>query len=131
MKFKYIDPEGYEIESEDLSLIKKEFSRNYKEWINGSGDSSLEVAGKTLIIFKLEKGIFIMQLSDYSAPLIHKNLQSNTISYYVGGEPMNIPDVCLGNEEIAYKIVSYFIKNKGKLLPDYKWIDIHDYVDDI
>lgn len=131
MKYKYIDTNGNVINDLNDKLLKDEISKSYKLWLEGSGDAAIESSNNIdLIILKLETGIFIMQLSDYTTPLINTEEETKVLTHYVGGEPMKIPSNCLCNEETAFKIIKYFIENDGELHPDYNWIDIYELIPD-
>lgn len=67
MKYKFIDCNGFVIDKFDDNSLKWELDKNYKEWLKGSGDAAIEAFNIELILIKLEKGIFIMQISDYSS----------------------------------------------------------------
>lgn len=129
MKYKYIDTNGNVINDLNDKLLKEEISKSYKLWLEGSGDAAIEFSNIIeLIILKLEKGVFIMQLSDYTSPNINPNQETKVLTHYVGGEPMKIPSNCICDEEIAFKIIKYFIEKDGKLHPDYNWVDIYELI---
>lgn len=130
MRYKYIDTEGNVIQDPSDNVLKKELSKNYKEWTIGSGDAAIESNITELIILKVEQGIFIMQLSDYTSPRIKPEEDAQVITHVVGGEPMDIPSVCLCDEEVAFEIIKYFIENEGGLYPEYQWMDIYSLIPD-
>jgi hypothetical protein len=121
-------PEG-ETKHTSLNFIKEFLKQDPVYWKTGSGDSSLLVIpNECLIFFKLPGGIFIQHLPSVTSPLIKKNKTAIPLTHYVGGDPMEVPDVCLCTETTAFQIFSYYIKNAGKLHPGYSWVDIYDYI---
>lgn len=123
-RYKYIDTEGNLIENLTRYIVDYELSREYTEWLKGSGDSCIEGNIPELIIVKLEDGIFIMAMDDYSSPLINEEFIDVQIEHYIGGEPFKIPKSCLCDKETAIDIITYYIENSGQLPPSYNWIDV-------
>lgn len=128
MKYKYIDTYGRVIENLDEIILRNELKKSFKEWQKGSGDAAVESSTIDLIIIKVEPGIFILQLADYTSPHIHSNEETKVLTHHVGGEPMKIPSNCLCDEETAVQIIKFFIENDGQLNPKYHWIDINDLI---
>lgn len=130
MKFTYNDSCGPDIDIDNLASLSEILKKPFSHWARGGGDSSIELPGNNcLIFFKTEQGIFIQHLQTYTAPLIRTNYQAiQSVTHYVGGDPMEVPDICLCNEETALNIFEHFI-NTGELTPDYKWVDIYDYIE--
>lgn len=123
-KYKYIDTDGSLTENLSKEIIDNKLSKDYTEWLIGSGDSCIESNIPELIIVKLEEGIFIMALDDYSSPLINNEFNDIWIEHHIGGEPFKIPKSCLCNKEAAVNIVTHYIENSGELSSSYNWIDI-------
>ena len=118
--------------ADNLDSIKEVLSKPPSYWNGGSGDSAINLLGKKdcLVFFKIDEGIYIENLPSSTAPLIKPNQEAKKVTHYVGGDPMDVPDICLCDEETAFKIISYFIENNGELLPDYDWVNIFDYIED-
>ena len=129
MRDTYGDTINADSEQTGLDFIRDVIIQPANYWKQGCGDSSIKLGvNNFLIFFKTEQGIFIQHLPTYNAPLIQTNYaQINTITHYCGGEPMDVPDICLCNEEVSLDIFKYFI-NTGELYPEYKWVDIFDYI---
>ena len=119
-----------ELLCKDYLPLSNLLNQNFEHWNFGSGDSCIRLynADDGIIFFKTKYGIFIQDLSSMTAPLININESANTITHYVGGEPFDVPDICLVDEKEALKILCYSIENKGELHPEYNWVDIYDYI---
>lgn len=124
MKYKYIDTSGYLIENLTEAIINKQLSRNYTDWLKGSGDSCIEGNIPELIIVKLQEGIFIMTMDDYTAPKINNEYDTIYLEHYIGGEPFKIPKSCLCDKETAINIIMHYINNYGALYSSFKWVDV-------
>ena len=109
MKYKYIDTDGNMIENLSKEIIYKELSRDYTDWLKGSGDSCIEGNIPELIIVKIQEGIFIMTMNDYSSPIISDGFDNINFEHYIGGEPFKIPKSCLCDEETAVNIIIHYI----------------------
>ena len=63
-------------------------------------------------------------MDDYTSPLINDEFRDIQLEHYIGGEPFIIPKKCLCDKETAIDIITYYIKNSGKLPISYNWINI-------
>jgi hypothetical protein len=125
MEYIYSDTNGVETKKTDIEFIKKIIKKPYENWLEGTGDSSIHInPTERIVFFKLKEGILLLYHPDYISPLIKKGVKPNILIHYVGGEPMEIPDICLCDEDIAFKIITHFIESKGELSKDYEWVDI-------
>jgi len=131
MNYQFINTDGEDIYCSSIDCIQEVISKPYEHWLSGTGDCAIQVKPEErLIFFKLQQGVFIMQHPDYLAPLIKPAaLPAKAITHYVGGEPTDVPDVCLCNEETAFDIIKSYIESGGKLDAKYKWVDIYEYID--
>ncbi|MBL7746243.1 MAG: hypothetical protein JNM19_02345 [Chitinophagaceae bacterium] len=131
MEYIYADTDSVETKYTDLNFIKGVLQKPYQYWLSGTGDSAIQVKPEErLIFFKLRQGIFIMQHPDYLAPLIKPAARSaKAVTHHVGGEPMDVPDVCLCNEEVAFDIIKSYVESGGKMDAKYRWVDIYEYID--
>lgn len=114
----------------DLNALSNLLKEKCDHWDYGSGDSGIRLDENDdgLIFFKTPKGIFIEDLSSVMAPLIKDIEPANIVTHYVGGDPFDVPDICLMDEQTALCILSYAIENNGELHPKYKWVYIYDYI---
>ncbi len=105
-------------------------NEDHEHWKGGSGDSAVNLPGTndTLIFFKTEQGIFIEDLTTVTAPVIDPGMEILSVTHYVGGDPMDVPNICLMNKEQAIRIITYFIENNGSLSPEYTWDYIYNYI---
>lgn len=125
MTYTYTDINGKENEYDDIFIIKDILKKPYEYWLGGGGDSAIHVnSEERLIFFKTVEGVFVMQHPDYLAPVIN-NESSDFIEHYVGGQKMEIPTLCICNEEVAFEIIEHYVL-EGKLHPDYSWVDIYE-----
>lgn len=131
MEYVYIGIDSTETKQSSLDFIADIVNKPFEYWQQGSGDCAIQVKqDERLIFFKVEKGFCMMQHPDYLVPLIGQaNSLSETITHYIGGEPMKIPIICLCDEDKALEILQHFILTNGELPPAYKWVDIYDYMD--
>lgn len=131
---KYIIEDNYGDRKTHTSLqaIKEILKNPPSHWESGGGDSAINLIRNSacLIFFKIPEGIYIENLPQHTAPLFVAGQEAKPLTHYVGGEPMDVPDVCLCDEETAYAIMSYFVENGGALHPDYEWVNIYDYIAD-
>lgn len=68
-----------------------------------------------------------MQHPDYLIPITEDKMKQDpkTLSHYIGGNEMSIPDNALFSEDEALEILSEFAEKK-QLLDKYKWIDLYN-----
>ncbi|WP_299248056.1 hypothetical protein [uncultured Aquimarina sp.] len=130
MKYYLTDHLGKRNEESNLENLKKMMKHTpFNEWEKGSGDSAISFSdtNEQLIFFKLEKGVFIMQHPDYLVPMTENRMQqkAETLTHYVGGNEMSIPNNSLFSEEDAFEVLSIFAENK-ELSNKYKWIDLYE-----
>ncbi|WP_108867169.1 hypothetical protein [Aquimarina aquimarini] len=130
MKYYLTNCLGEKGEESNLEALKKMIKNtSFNEWKKGSGDCAINFldTNEQLIFFKLEQGVFIMQDPDYLIPMTADKIKqkAKTLTHYVGGNEMNIPDSSLCNEEDAFKILKRFAQNK-ELSNKYKWIDLYE-----
>lgn len=130
MKYRYIDPKSNVVLDLSTDNLKIELNKSFKNWLLGSGDASIEGNIPELIIIKVKDGIFIMNLSDYSVPIISSDEQVTVIEHYVSGEPFMIPSISLCNEDTAFNILSHYIETNGELLNQFEWVDLYSIIED-
>lgn len=130
MHYIFSGNDGIDHEKTDLDFLREVLNYPFTYWMEGAGDSAVYVnARDRLIFFKMPEGVFIMQHPDYIAPVITKDKHPAALTHYVGGEPFEIPDVCLCDSNTAFKIISHYIQSTGELFPGYYWSYISDLIE--
>jgi hypothetical protein len=123
MKYTFSNVNGEQSEQIDMDFVKSILELPESYWLEGGGDCSINVnEEERLIFFKLKEGVFIMQHPDYLSPKIESKAPTY-LSHYIGGEEMQVPDICLCDKETAFEIIKSYITNQ-KLTEDYEWVDI-------
>ncbi len=130
MKYYLTDYLGKKDEESNLETLRKMIKHiPFNEWKKGSGDCAINFpdTNEQLIFFKLKQGVFIMQHPDYLIPMTSDkiNQKAKTLTHYIGGNEMSIPDNSLYNEEEAFEVLSAFAQHK-ELSSKYKWIDLYE-----
>lgn len=124
----YNGPIGDPIENPSNEFLKKIILESSPEyWLQGSGDSCLEVEGldERLIFFYDEPyGFFIMRHPDYLAPY-DESKELKVVEHLVGSEPMKVPSCCYVSRIDAYNILLQFVVEK-EIPGDVRWVDIYD-----
>lgn len=130
MEYTYGGPIEEDVKTDSIDFIKEIVKKPVTYWVQGGGDSSIELKENgSLVFFKTDQGFYIEHLPSATSPLVKPDYEEiKVVKHYVGGEPTEVPDICLCNDEVALKIFKYFIET-GKLNPDYKWVDIYDYIE--
>lgn len=130
MRYIFSGSDGTDHEKTGLDFIKELLDYPPAYWQEGSGDCAVSVNSVDRLIFlKLPEGFFIMQHPDYRAPLIINDKIPAVLTHYVGGEPFEMPDVCLCDTATALKIISHYINTNGELYPGYYWSYISDLIE--
>lgn len=103
------------------------FNQGEEYWKKGSGDSGIEVDGcdeRIIFFYDDPYGFFVMRHPDYLV-MYDESIDIKTVEHRVGGEPMQVPTCSYVTREMAYKVISSFIKQKQ--IPDFvSWIDLYD-----
>ena len=122
MKYTLSDIDGNETILKSTVELHEFIEQPFDYWLAGSGDTSIQIKpNEKLVFFKLKQGVFIMQHPDYLAPVIIKDGNARPLLHYVGGEPFELPDICLCNTQKAFEVINYYIQSGGKLDPTYTW----------
>lgn len=127
-RFIYNGPTGEAVYDPSEEFIKHViFDTDEAHWKMGSGDSCIEQEdGKERLIFFYDEpyGIFMMRHPEYLVPY-DVDVEIQTVTHNVGGEPMQIPTCSYVSKELAYQIIHSFMQT-GEI-PDFvKWVDLYD-----
>jgi hypothetical protein len=128
-KIIYTDVFNNQSEILNQESLREILEKNYDYWLQGSGTSSIEIGLQNLTFFVLKAGIYIEHFPSTKAPLIDSDGKNkvSVFTHYAGGEPTQVPNICLANINQAMEIFKFFIEN-GKLHNKFKWVDIFDYM---
>ncbi|MGB0431687.1 MAG: hypothetical protein ACPGLV_14530 [Bacteroidia bacterium] len=111
--------------------LREILEKHHDYWLEGSGTSSIELGLQSLTFFILKAGIYIEHYPSAKAPIIYSDGKNkvSVFTHYAGGEPTDVPNICLANVNQAMEIFIFFIEY-GKLHNKFEWVDIFDYMPD-